>query len=287
METLSSNNQDNTTTASSSISQEDSVKTYYTPYKFNFEEETDLINLENQIKQNRCIKDEILSVDDVIIFEQLRHSKCIILEKKYPNIYRWANELERMNRNWRISKRKNKGASFAEFIKNKEDLIRKEKKIDEEKKLISELSVNSEKTNTINNSPSSNCKYKSKIISTPPKSIKKLKEYTIEIGVKFKPNIYKNWSEISSNLSIICQVYLPRGTEIKPIKDKNTGELFAIIYSWTHKENYDISYIEQDIKRNIIEVESVNIIDIKEIKDNKDEDGDNKNTSIIPFNPFI
>ena len=37
---------------------------------------------------------------------------------------------------------------------------------------------------------------------------KKLKEYTIEIGVKFKPNIYKNWSEISSNLSIICQVYL-------------------------------------------------------------------------------
>ena len=287
METLSSNNQDNTTTASSSISQEDSVKTYYTPYKFNFEEETDLINLENQIKQNRCIKDEILSVDDVIIFEQLRDSKCIILEKKYPNIYRWANELERMNRNWRISKRKNKGASFAEFIKNKEDLIRKEKKIDEEKKLISELSVNSEKTNTINNSPSSNCKYKSKIISTPPKSIKKLKEYTIEIGVKFKPNIYKNWSEISSNLSIICQVYLPRGTEIKPIKDKNTGELFAIIYSWTHKENYDISYIEQDIKRNIIEVESVNIIDIKEIKDNKDEDGDNKNTSIIPFNPFI
>ena len=276
------NNQDNTT-ASSSISQGDAINTYYTPYKFNFEEETDLINLENQIKQNRCIKDEILSVDDVLIFEQLRESKCVILEKKYPNIYRWANELERMKRNWRISKRKNKGATFAEFIKNKEDIIRKEQKIDEEKNLISGLSMNTEKTSNINNSPSANCKYNSKINTTPPKSIKKLKEYTIEIGVKFKPNEYKNWSEISSNLSIICQVYLPRGTEIKPVKDKNTGELFAIIYSWTHKEKYDISYIEQDIKRNINSVESVSIIDIKEIKDNKD----NKNTSITPFSPFI
>ena len=75
---------------------------------------------------------------------------------------------------------------------------------------------------------------------------------------------------------------MPRGTEIKPVKDKNTGELFAIIYSWTHKENYDISYIEQDIKRNINSVESVNIIDIKEIKDNKDS----KNTSITPFSCF-
>ena len=280
MESL--NNQDNTT-ASSSLSQGDTTKTYYTPYKFNFEEETDLINLENQIKQNQCIKDEILSVDYVLIIEKLRNSKCVILEKKYPNIFRWANELERMKRNWRISKRKNKGSTFAEFIKNKEDLIRKEQKNSEEQKLISGLSVNADKSNNINNSPSSNCKHNSKINTTPPKSIKKLKEYSIEIGVKFKPNIYKNWSEISSNLSIICQVYLPRGTEIKPVKDKNTGELFAIIYSWTHKENYDISYIEQDIKRNINAVESVNIIDIKEIKENKDGD---KNTSIMPFSSF-
>ena len=274
-------NQDNTT-ASSSISQGDTTKTYYTPYKFNFEEETDLINLENQIKQNRCIKDEILSVDDVLIFEQLRDSKCVILEKKYPNIYRWANELERMKRNWRISKRKSKGATFAEFIKNKEDLIRKEKKIDEEKKLISGLSLNLD--NPINKTSSPNCKHNSKINSTPPKSIKKLKEYTIEIGVKFKPNIYKNWSEISSNLSIICQVYLPRGTEIKPVKDKNTGELFAIIHSWTHKENYDISYIEQDIKRNIIEVESVNIIEIKEVKESEEKNNAN---SFVPFSTFM
>ena len=57
---MESNAQDNTT-ASSSISQGDISKAYYTPYKFNFEEETDLINLENQIKQNQCIKDEILS----------------------------------------------------------------------------------------------------------------------------------------------------------------------------------------------------------------------------------
>ena len=78
---------------------------------------------------------------------------------------------------------------------------------------------------------------------------------------------------------------MTRGTEIKPVKDKKTGELFAIIHSWTHKENYDISYIEQDIKRNIFSVESLNIIDIKEINDNKDVEI--KNNSILPFNPFI
>ena len=283
METIS--NQDNTT-ASSSISQGDTIKTYYTPYKFNFEEETDLINLENQIKQNRCIKDEILSVDDVIIFEQLRDSKCIIPEKKYPNIYRWANELERMKRNWRISKRKNKGSTFAEFIKEKEDLIRKEKKVDEEKSLISGLTANID--SKVINSSSPNCKHNSKINSTPPKSIKKLKEYTIEIGVKFNQNLVKNWSEIASNLSIICQVYLPRGTEIKPVRDKKTGELFAVINSWTHKENYDISFIEQDIKRNIIAAESVTIIDIKEINDQKNKkDTDNKTALLKPFNSFI
>ena len=37
----------------------------------------------------------------------------------------------------------------------------------------------------------------------------------------------KNIDISNSNLSIICQVYLPRGTEIKPVKDKNTGELFV------------------------------------------------------------
>lgn len=275
METLS--NQDNTT-LSSSISQGDTVKSYYTQYKFNFENEIDLINLENQIKQNKCIKDEILSVDDVLIFEQLRDSKCVIVEKKYPNIFRWANELERMQRNWRISKRKNKGSTFAEFIKEKEDLIRKDKKNDEEKKLISGLSMN---LTNVNISSSPNCKHNNTKNTTPPKSIKKLKEYSIEIGIKFKSEIKKNWNDISSNLSIICQVYFPRGTEIKPVINEKNGELFAVIHSWTHKENYDISYVEQDIKRNISSVESLNIIEIKELKENKD-----KNCSIDNFNFF-
>lgn len=261
MELANNNNQDNTT-ASSSISQEDLTKQYYTPYKFDFEEETDLINLENQIKQNKYIKDEILSVDDALIFEKLRESKRIIIEKKYPNIFRWANELERMKRNWRISKRKNKGSSFVEYIKNAEDTVRKEKKIDEEKNLISGLAMDTEKITTEVKSHKRNTSN-----SNSPKSIKKLKEYKIEIGIKFNQNMFKNWSEISSNLSIICQVYLPRGTEIKPIKDKNTGEIFAIINSRTHKEKYDISYLEQDIKRNINSVESVNLIDVQEVVD--------------------
>ena len=257
---LINNNLDNTT-ASSSLSQSDNANAIYsTPYKFNFNEETDLINLENQIKKNIYIKDEILSVDDVLIYEEIRKSKVIIPEKKFPFMYKWIMELERLRKNWRISKRKNKGSTFIEFIKNAEDQLRIEKNKNLENDVISRLQINNNNNNNNNNSPNNN----------NSKHIKKLKEFSMEIGVKFEKNIKKNWSEISSNLNIICQAYLPRDTEIKPIKDEKTGEIFAIIITKSHKEKYDISYIEKDIKRNIPSVESVSIIEIKEINNNND-----------------
>ena len=266
---LINNNLDNTT-ASSSLSQSDNANSIYsTPYKFNFNEETDLINLENQIKKNIYIKDEILSIDDVLIYEEIRKSKIIIPEKKFPFMYKWIMELERLRKNWRISKRKNKGSTFIEFIKNAEDQLRKEKNKNMENDVISGLQINiNSNNNSNNNSPNNNSS----------KHIKKLKEYSMEIGVRFEKNIKKNWSEISSNLNIICQAYLPRDTEIKPIKDDKTGEIFAIIMTKSHKEKYDISYIEKDIKRNIPSVESVNIIEIKEINNN---DNNNINNIII------
>ena len=266
---LINNNLDNTT-ASSSLSQSDNANAIYsTPYKFNFNEETDLINLENQIKKNIYIKDEILSIDDVLIYEEIRKSKIIIPEKKFPFMYKWIMELERLRKNWRISKRKNKGSTFIEFIKNAEDQLRKEKNKNMENDVISGLQININSNNNSNNiSPNNNSS----------KHIKKLKEYSMEIGVRFEKNIKKNWSEISSNLNIICQAYLPRDTEIKPIKDDKTGEIFAIIITKSHKEKYDISYIEKDIKRNIPSVESVNIIEIKEINNN---DNNNINNIII------
>jgi hypothetical protein len=253
------------------LSQSDNANAIYsTPYKFNFNEETDLINLENQIKKNIYIKDEILSIDDVLIYEEIRKSKIIIPEKKFPFMYKWIMELERLRKNWRISKRKNKGSTFIEFIKNAEDQLRKEKNKNMENDVISGLQINTNNNNnnSNNNSPNNNSS----------KHIKKLKEYSMEIGVRFEKNIKKNWSEISSNLNIICQAYLPRDTEIKPIKDDKTGEIFAIIITKSHKEKYDISYIEKDIKRNIPSVESVNIIEIKEINNN---DNNNINNIII------
>jgi hypothetical protein len=268
---LNSNINLDNTTASSSLSQSDNANAIYsTPYKFNFNEETDLINLENQIKKNIYIKDEILSIDDVLIYEEIRKSKIIIPEKKFPFMYKWIMELERLRKNWRISKRKNKGSTFIEFIKNAEDQLRKEKNKNMENDVISGLQINTNNNNnnSNNNSPNNNSS----------KHIKKLKEYSMEIGVRFEKNIKKNWSEISSNLNIICQAYLPRDTEIKPIKDDKTGEIFAIIITKSHKEKYDISYIEKDIKRNIPSVESVNIIEIKEINNN---DNNNINNIII------
>ena len=268
---LNSNINLDNTTASSSLSQSDNANAIYsTPYKFNFNEETDLINLENQIKKNIYIKDEILSIDDVLIYEEIRKSKIIIPEKKFPFMYKWIMELERLRKNWRISKRKNKGSTFIEFIKNAEDQLRKEKNKNMENDVISGLQINTNNNNnnSNNNSPNNNSS----------KHIKKLKEYSMEIGVRFEKNIKKNWSEISSNLNIICQAYLPRDNEIKPIKDDKTGEIFAIIMTKSHKEKYDISYIEKDIKRNIPSVESVNIIEIKEINNN---DNNNINNIII------
>jgi len=266
---INNNNLDNTT-ASSSLSQSDNANTIYsTPYKFNFNEETDLINLENQIKKNIYIKDEILSVDDVLIYEEIRKSKIIIPEKKFPFMYKWIMELERLRKNWRISKRKNKGSTFIEFIKNAEDQLRIEKNKNLENDVISGLQINNNinniNNNSNNNSPNNN----------NSKHIKKLKEFSMEIGVRFEKNIKKNWSEISSNLNIICQAYLPRDTEIKPIKDEKTGEIFAIIITRSHKEKYDISYIEKDIKRNIPSVESVNILEIKEINNNNNDFNNN------------
>ena len=102
---------------------------FNTIYKFNFDDSIDLLNLENQLKKNKYLKDEILSVDDIIIFEKLKESSITININQYPNIFKWANELERMRRNWKLSKRKDKGSSFAEYIKLSEDKIEMKKVI--------------------------------------------------------------------------------------------------------------------------------------------------------------
>ena len=250
------NNIENETTASSSISQSENCNNFTTPFKYDFKNKNDLENFENIIKKNKYVKDDILSVDDVLLFEDLREQKAMIIEKFYPNIYRWAKELERMKKNWRLSKRKNKGSSFTEYIKNANEKIIES----QNNNLISGL-MGLNINNNNNNEKEKNDKEKNS-----NKHNKKLKTYSMEIIVKFNHNMIKNWMEISSNLSIICQAYLPRGTEIKPIKDEN-NEIYALIQTFSHKEKYDITYIENDIKRNILSVEKVEITNIKEIKE--------------------
>ena len=260
------NNVESETTASSSISQSENCNTFSTSFKYDFKNKNDLNNFENIIKKNKYVKDDILSVDDVLIFEDLREQKALIVEKFYPNIYRWAKELERMKKNWRLSKRKNKGSSFTEYIKNAEDKLRNEKIIESQNNdLISGLMALNFNNNNNNNNNSNNNNNNEK---DKDKKHKKLKTYSMEIIVKFNKNMIKNWMEISSNLSIICQAYLPRGTEIKPIKDEN-DEIYALIQTFSHKEKYDITYIENDIKRNILCVDKVEIANIKEIKEDE------------------
>lgn len=254
---MNTNNMDNTTTASSSVSQSDSTSVYNTKYQFDFSQKEDLHQLELLLKKNPYINDDILSLDDALVFEDMRTYIKIIPEVVYPNIYRWVNELNKLWKNWRLSKKKDKGKTFPEYIQRVEARLRSEKNKAEEADLISGLKVESK---LVLESPSQG---PNPGLASPKH--KKLSEYHMEIGVKFKPG-KKNWTNISSNLYIICQTYLPRDTEIKPIYEEKTNELFAVIITRTHKEKYDLTYLEQDMKRNIECVESLNIIEIKELK---------------------
>ena len=246
---------DNTT--SSTVSQSDSAPTYTTKFNFDFDTQEGINELETLLKKSPYVNDEILSVDDVLVFENLRQSKALIVQKKHPYIFSWCRQLEQLRRNWRLSTKKEKGSTFAQSIKNAEEKLRKAKNEQSENDLITGLTIENKKDSNVNLKNDYNVKYK------------KLNEYHMEIGITFKTDSSKNWTEIASNLSIICQAFFPRDTEIKPINDSKTGEIFAVISTRIHKDKYDLSYIEQDIKRNIECVDNIHIIEIKEIKPNK------------------
>ena len=270
---------DNTTASSS-----DTPAKFTSSLKFDFSNASEIAALEAKIKKNSYIKEDIVTTDDAIIFEELRESKRLIPEKMYPNLYRWAKEMERMRRNWRVSKRKEKGRTFVEFINKEEEKLRKQKKLDEEIELIQGLKItdniysnhsSQSQTNTFSKTAS---KIPLKIPDFSPKNKKKLREFSLEIGIRFNESDYKNWVEISSNLSIMSQAYLPRGTEIRTVKDEKSEEIFVVISTFSHKEKYDITYIERDIKRNVPSVKSVEIICVKEVNDEEKKDNNNNNS---------
>ena len=143
-----------------------------------------------------------------------------------------------MRKNWKLSKKKDKGSSFVEYIKISEDKIRNERNKFENKK--EEIKIDKSK-------------------------IKKLKEYSVSINIRFDNEQKNNWLEISNVLNQICQIYLPRGTIVKPIKDEKSGEIFAIIETMSHKKDFDLYSIKRDIINEIPSFKSIDIIEIKEI----------------------
>jgi hypothetical protein len=146
-----------------------------------------------------------------------------------------------MRKNWKLSKKKDKGSSFVEYIKISEDKIRNEKNDNKE-------NINISKEIPIDNN-----------------KIKKLKEYSVSINIRFDLEQENNWLQISNILNQICQIYLPRGTIVKPIKDEKSGEIFAIIETLSHKKDFDLYSIKRDIINEIPSFKSIDIIEIKEI----------------------
>lgn len=266
---------ENINSCSSSTMSQSEGAIYYSNYKYDYSNENDLKRLEQQIKKNIYIKDEILSIDDAVIYEEIRKKDMVINQKLYPSLFKWYKNMERLKRNWRLSKKLDKGSSFEEYIKKVEEKSRNEKRFNESsQELISGLQVNNNKDNK--------CDYNKSITKT----FKKMNEYKLELGISFKKDKEKNWAEISANLSIICQVYFPRDTEIKPIRDEDNN-IYSVIVTRVHKKDYDLSYFIKDVKKNINAVEDINVIDIQEIKKNLDiNEHDNQFMSITKFGQF-
>ena len=103
----------------------------------------------------------------------------------------------------------------------------------------------------------------------------------MDIGIKFAKNVSKDWNFIANQLNLICQIYLPNTTQIKPVSDDKTNEIIAIIQTHTHSKNFDISYLERDIKQAIPSVESIQIIEIRELLDNNKVDNITNNNQLL------
>ena len=223
--------------------------------------------METQLQHHPFLKDDIISTIDVETFEDINGSGVYIDEDTYPKLSKWFKDIKRIRSNWFLSKNKSKGDTFFTYIKTAEMKIREQRQKDEElRKQFPHLNVNN----------NSHLHYSENIQ-------KKMKEYSMDIGIKFVKNINKDWNSIAKQLNLICQIYLPNSTQIKPVSDDKTNEIIAIIQTHTHSKNFDISYLERDIKQTIPSVESIQIIEIKELLDNKRVDNiNNNNQSLKP-----
>lgn len=217
---------------------------------------SEIENLEKKLKYKSFINGNTITSADVVAYQNYLNLNIELPKDKFPKIITWLNEIKRLERNWKLSKRthrKENGETFSEYV----DIINK--KISSHNLVydskMKEMRQFSDKLN--GNQPS-----KEKEITTINFFAKKEKEYDIQILIKFLPNNELSTNNIASKLAIISHNHFPNKCNIEP-SINNKGEISAIIQSTIDNENYDIEPLANEIKRNINGVYNISIQSIE------------------------
>ena len=224
---------------------------------------SDLNKLEKILNNKSFIKGNIISTDDIEALDNLDLLNINITKNNYPNIFKWKKEIERMKLNWKISKKPMtvKGKTFKQYIQIQTNkLSERNKELNEQMKSDMKFHENILKSEE-----------KEKEIATIHFFNKKNDEqnYILKILIKFCPDINLKYKDLAPKIAIICHNHLVNKTDIEEYNDgKDTKCLNIIITSIIHSEDFNIEKLSQELKRNIMGINSISIMSLERNENN-------------------
>jgi hypothetical protein len=93
----------------------------------------DLNELEKRLQYKPFIKGNVISIDDVEAYENFMLLNVELPANGYSKMKKWKAEIERMKLNWKISKKKDKGRTFGEYIQNMSVKLKEQDQIFDDK----------------------------------------------------------------------------------------------------------------------------------------------------------
>ena len=226
----------------------------------------DLNNLEKILNYKQYIKGSIISIEDIEALENLESLNINIGISKYKNIKRWKKEIERIKLNWKISKKpaKEKGKTFKEYIQiQRRRLDIKNQEMNEEIKNNMKFHENILK-------PEQTEKEVATIHFFEKKN--EISNYVLKILIKFCPDVNLTYQDLAPKILIICHNHFSNKINIEEYKDekekeKNNKCINIVITTLINTEDYNIEKLSDELRRNIIGITSINILNLE--KDTK------------------
>ena len=217
---------------------------------------SELETLNKKLERKDYINGLNISVVDVEALENLENLNILVDSKNYPNIFRWKNDIEKIRRNWKISKKPTnvKGRTFKQYIQ-----IQLDKLNISEQEHSKKLPLFSKNT-----SDAINTKAQKNEEKTIHFFVKNPDNFNLKILVKFLPNSTVIFEEISPKIAVISHKFFKNKTTIykgKGVKEKDGID--AILETTIERENYDIKELYDELKRNLTDIYKVEIIGIE------------------------